>query len=183
MGNAPIGVGKGRLRSVTRRRHRQRVRGDGVAMGVIERITQERNIAFLFILTDVVLHAVRTLVPLCRIISRMFRQILFINAVSADQFQSRFSTFLCEHKLFACVQHTSECQVSHGSSQRCFVHVQTTHRFAHFLTGQTTACVADILQKVFTSHGLQIFMHFDRRTPHFLAKTMPQTLTFHPYFV
>ena len=181
--NAPKSVGKWRLRSVQSRCHFQRVRWNWVTVRVIERIAQERNIAFLFIFTDVVLHTVRTLVPFCRSISRMFRQILFINAVSANQLQSGFSTFLCEHKLFACSQHTCECQTSHGSRQSRLVHIQTTHRFAHFLTGQTSASVANILQNVFACHGVQIFARFARRTPHILAQTMPQTPAFRPYFM
>ena len=183
MSNAPKSVGKWRLCSVTCRCHFQRVRRNWVTVRVIEWIAQERNIAFLFIFTDVVLHAVRTLVPLCGSIARMFRQILFVNAVRTNQFQSRFFTFLCEHKLFAHCQHTCECQTPHSRRQRCFVHIQPPHRFAHFLMGQTSTSVANILQNVFACHGVQIFVHFPRRTPHILAQTMPQTPAFRPYFM
>ena len=181
--NAPKSVGKWRLCSVQSRCHFQRVRWNWVTVRVIERIAQERNIAFLFIFTDVVLHAVCTLVPLCGSIARMFRQILFVNAVRTNQFQSGFFTFLCEHKLFAHSQHTSKCQTSHRSRQSRLVHIQTTHRFAHFLTGQTSTSVANILQNVFACHGVQFFVHFPRRMPHILAQTMPQTPAFRPYFM
>ena len=63
----------------------QRRRGYGVAMRVEKRVAQQRCNAFLLVGRDAVFHAMRPFVPLGRCITRVFGQVLFVDAVGANK--------------------------------------------------------------------------------------------------
>ena len=118
-------------------------------MRVEKWVAQQRCNALLLVGRDAVFHAMRPFVPLGRCITRVFGQVLFVDAVGANEPKGVHATLFGKCERVVGSQFAGQNQRTHGVGHAFAVGAKVFCGLIHLLTGHFLTVFVDIFKEVF----------------------------------